>query len=126
MPTVDSATYISSANITAIKIGAEDVARIFIGDTLVFCRGDSCCSEATASVKMTGWTFGERTLSPIGYAPYGRETYQYGDEAVRYETGVWLYTNTTYGELARAYSYAAWPWLVNWPAPYAAEQVCAP
>jgi hypothetical protein len=126
MPRVDSATYIGSTNITAIKIGDDDVERVFVGDTLVFCRGDSCCSEATAPVKMTGWVAGERTLSPIPYAPYGRATYQYGDEVVRYETGVWLYTNATYGELARAYSYAARPWLVNWPAPFAAEQVCPP
>ena len=125
MPRVDSKTYINTDNITSIKIGDEVVERVFVGDNLVFCRGDSCCDETTAPVKMTGWTAGERTLSPIGYAPYGRETYQYGDEIVRYETGVWLYTNATYGELARAYSYAARPWLVNWPAPYAAEQVCA-
>jgi hypothetical protein len=124
MPRVDSDTYIGSANITSIKIGAEDVDRVFVGDTLVFCRGDSCCDELTAPVRMTGWEAGERTLSPIPYAPYGRATYVYGDEVVRYETGVWLYTNATYGELARAYSYAARPWLVNWPAPYAAEQVC--
>lgn len=124
MPRVDSDTYIGSGNITAIKIGDEDVERVFVGDTLVFCRGDSCCSEATAAVKMTGWVAGERTLSPIGYAPYGRETYTYGDEVVRYEDGLWLYTNATYGELARAYSYAARPWLVNWPTPFAAEQVC--
>lgn len=126
MPRVDSNTYIGSANITSIKIGDDDVERVFVGDTLVFCRGDSCCSEATAPVKMTGWAAGERTLSPIPYAPYGRATYQYGDEVVRYETGVWLYTNATYGELARAYSYATRPWLVNWPAPFAAEQVCPP
>lgn len=126
MPRVDSDTYIGSGNITAIKIGDDDVERVFVGATLVFCRGDSCCSEATAPVKMTGWVAGERTLSPINYAPYGRETYQYGDEVVRYETGVWLYTNATYGELARAYSYAARPWLVNWPTPFTAEQVCPP
>ena len=125
MPIVDSDTYIGSTNITSIKIGADDVARVFIGDTLVFCRGDSCCSEATAPVKMTGWVAGERTLSPINYAPYGRETYVYGDETVRYITGVWLYTNEG-AELARAYSYAARPWLVNWPAPFTAEQVCPP
>ena len=124
MPRVDSDTYIGSTNITSIKIGDAAVERVFVGDTLVFCRGDSCCSEATAPVKMIGWVVGERTLSPIGYAPYGRETYLYGDEVVRYETGVWLYTNSTHGELARAYSYAARPWLVNWPAPFTAEQVC--
>ena len=79
--------------------------------------------DSASSVKMTGWISGERTLSPVGYAPYGRETYQYGDEVVRYETGVWLYTGAA-GEIARVYSTAQWPWLVNWPSPYAAQKVC--
>jgi len=83
------------------------------------------CANSTSSVRMMGWYAGDRILSPIGYAPYGRETYVYGDEAVRYETGVWLYTNTG-AEIVRAYSDAEWPWLVEWPAPYAAEKICDP
>ena len=55
-----------------------------------------------------------RRMSPIGYAPYGNETYVYGDEVVRYETGVWLYENSILGEIARAYSYEARPWLATW------------
>jgi hypothetical protein len=54
-----------------------------------------------------------RKMAPIGYAPYGNETYVYGDEVVRYETGVWLYLNSTLGEIARAYSYEGRPWLVT-------------
>ena len=54
-----------------------------------------------------------RKMAPIGYAPYGNETYEYGDEVVRYETGVWLYLNSTLGEIARAYSYEGRPWLVT-------------
>lgn len=111
---------LKDSDISSIKLGNNDVSKIYIGNNLVF-----GCSDSTSSVKMTGWESGDRTLAPIGYLPYGRETYTYGDEVVRYETGVWLYTNVG-SELARAYSYAEWPWLVDWPAPYDAEQICTP
>lgn len=55
-----------------------------------------------------------RKMSPIGYFPFGKETYVYGDETVRYENGVWLYENATLGEIARAYSTEAYPWLATW------------
>ena len=71
---------------------------------------------------MTGWYAGDRILSPIGYAPYGYETYTYGDETVRYETGVWFYLGAE-GEIVRAYGYEERPWLANWPSPYTAEKV---
>jgi len=83
------------------------------------------CANSTSSVKMMGWYAGDRILSPIGYAPYGNETYVYGDEVVRYETGVWLYTNAG-SEIVRAYSYEQWPWLAEWPAPYDSEKICDP
>ena len=54
-----------------------------------------------------------RKMEPIGYAPYGNETYVFGDEVVRYETGVWLYINSGLGEIARAYSYEPYPWLAT-------------
>jgi hypothetical protein len=124
MPTVNSDIFLSNSNITSIKLTDTNVSKVFLGTNIVFESTENCL-DSTASVKMTGWVSGDRTLSPIGYAPYGRETYTYGDEVVRYETGVWLYINLG-TVLARAYSYAARPWLVNWPAPYAAEQVCPP
>lgn len=55
-----------------------------------------------------------RKMAPIGYAPYGNETYVYGDEVVRYETGVWLYLNASLGEIARAYGTEPYPWLATW------------
>lgn len=110
--------FLNNSEISSIKLGDNNVSKIFLGNNLVF----PLCPNSTSSVKMTGWVAGDRILSPIGYAPYGRETYTYGDEVVRYETGVWLYTNQG-GELVRAYSYADWPWLVDWPSPYAAEKV---
>jgi hypothetical protein len=110
--------FFNNFELSSIKLGNTNVSKIFLGENLVF----SLCPDSTSSVKMTGWVSGDRILAPIGYAPYGRETYIYGDEVVRYETGVWLYMNTSV-ELARAYSYAEWPWLVDWPSPYAAEKV---
>lgn len=82
------------------------------------------CTDSVAKVLMTGWAFGNRLLSPIGYAPYGFETYQYGDEVVRYETGVWIYSNAQMGEIARAYSYESRPWIVQWPAGFTASKIC--
>lgn len=82
------------------------------------------CSDATAQVFMTGWVSGDRTLSPIGYAPYGKETYTYGDEVVRYETGVWLYSNSGLGEITRTYSYADRPWLATWDSPFTSSKIC--
>jgi hypothetical protein len=116
--------FLNNSEISAIKLGNNNVSKIFLGNNLVFppTTPTPTCPDSTSSVKMTGWVAGDRILSPIGYAPYGRETYTYGDEVVRYETGVWLYTNQG-GELVRAYSYADWPWLVDWPSPYAAEKV---
>ena len=111
--------FLNNSELSSIKLGNSNVSKIFLGENLAF---PPLCPNSTSSVKMTGWVSGDRILAPTGYAPYGRETYIYGDEAVRYETGVWLYTNTA-AELARAYSYAEWPWLVDWPAPYAAEKV---
>jgi titin len=120
MPTVNSDIFLSNSNITSIKLGNTSVSKVFLGEDLVF--GSVSCPDSTSSVKMTGWVYGDRILSPIGYAPYGRETYTYGDEVVRYETGVWLYTNTG-SEIVRVYSYAERPWLVDWPAPYVAQKV---
>jgi len=85
------------------------------------------CPDSSAQVVMYGPApFEVRTLSPIGYAPYGLETYQYGDEVVRYDGSAWIYENSQpeYGELARVYSNQPRPWLVSWAAPYSAEKLC--
>jgi hypothetical protein len=85
---------------------------------------EPACDNATAQVLMTGWVFGDRTLSPIGYLPYGKETYTFGDEVVRYETGVWIYENSGLGEITRAYSYADYPWLAIWDSPFTSSKIC--
>jgi len=82
------------------------------------------CTDAEASVTMTGWIAGDRTLAPTNYAPYGYPNYEYGGEVVRYETGVWIYSNVDEGEIVRAYSYEPRPWLATWPQGYTASKVC--
>ena len=82
------------------------------------------CDDATAQVLMTGWVYGDRLLSPIGYFPYGGETYVYGDEVVRYEEGVWIYENSGLGEITRAYGYVGRPWLATWDSPFTASKIC--
>jgi hypothetical protein len=80
----------------------------------------------TPGVPSSGFVGGQswRKMAPIGYFPYGNETYTYGDEVVRYETGVWLYENSNAGEIARAYSYAIYPWLAtNWNNGFSAAKV---
>ena len=111
--------FLNNSGISSIKLGDSNVSKIFLGNNLIF-----SCLDSSSSVKMTGWVVGDRILAPIGYAPYGRETYTYGDETVRYETGVWLYIALA-GEITRAYSSEEYPWLVDWPSGYAGEQVCA-
>ena len=64
-----------------------------------------------------------RKMEPIGYFPYGNETYVYGDETVRYETGVWLYINATLGEIARAYGTEPYPWLATWNNGFTAAKI---
>ena len=54
-----------------------------------------------------------RKMEPIGYFPYGNETYTYGDEVVRFDGGAWIYENATLGEIARAWSTAQYPWLAT-------------
>ena len=87
------------------------------------------CLDSSAHLVMYGPApFEVRTLRPIGYPPYGKETYNYYDETVRFDGSAWIYENSSpeYGELARVYSNADWPWLVSWPAPYSAEKLCLP
>lgn len=102
--------------------------KLGLGLSLVNRINPSLCSDATAQVLMAGgnavWPHGPRTLTPIGYAPYGFETYQYGDEVVRYDGSAWIYENNGgIGEIARSYSPVARPWLATWPE-FTATKVC--
>ena len=89
--------------------------------------------DATAWVLMDG-PFGNesgfyggqswRKMSPIGYFPYGRETYTYGDETVRFD-GTWRYENTTLGLIATGGVDGAYPWQATWTGSYTAAKITA-
>ena len=56
-----------------------------------------------------------RKMAPIGYNPYGKETYTYGDEQVRWNGAYWAYVNDTAGRtFAISYDDVQWPWLATW------------
>lgn len=55
-----------------------------------------------------------RKMAPIGYLPYGRETYIYGDEYVRWNGAYWAYGNNTLGDFAISYNNVQYPWLATW------------
>lgn len=56
-----------------------------------------------------------RKMAPIGYNPYGKETYTYGDEQVRWNGAYWAYVNDTAGRtFATSYDDVQWPWLATW------------
>jgi hypothetical protein len=106
---------IASGGIGAVRIGSDNPANAAEPDATAWVLMDGPWYN-TAGDPNSGFVGGQswRKMEPIGYAPYGNETYVYGDETVRYETGVWLYLNTTLGEIARAYGYETYPWLATW------------
>jgi hypothetical protein len=56
-----------------------------------------------------------RKMAPLGYSPYGKETYSYGDEQVRWNGAYWAYVNDTAGRtFATSYDNVQWPWLATW------------
>jgi hypothetical protein len=87
--------------------------------------------EATAWVLMDG-PYGDgngfyggvswRKMAPIGYFPYGRETYTYGDEVVRFD-GTWLYENTTLGLIATGGTEGQYPWQATWTNNFTAAKI---
>ena len=78
----------------------------------------------TPGVPGSGFVGGQswRKMAPIGYAPYGRETYTYGDETVRFD-GTWLYENTTLGLIATGGTEGQWPWQAAWTDSYKGTKI---
>jgi uncharacterized protein YciI len=71
----------------------------------------------TESDENSGFIGGQswRKMAPIGYLPYGKETYSYGDEQVRWNGAFWAYTNDLVGRtFAISYDDVQWPWLATW------------
>ena len=82
----------------------------------------------TPGVPSSGFQGGQswRKMSPIGYAPYGRETYTYGDEKVHFD-GTWKYQNT-YGAgfiIATGGTEGQYPWQATWTNSYTAAKITA-
>jgi hypothetical protein len=128
------ATPFTSFDTLAFYTVSNNVASMAVSNPIASYDGGSValpsCSDAIAQVLMTGansaWPveLGPRLLSPIGYAPYGLETYQYFDEVVRYDGSAWIYENTQgIGEIVRVYDNQPRPWLVTWPN-FTATKVC--
>ena len=82
----------------------------------------------TPGVPGSGFVGGQswRKMAPIGYAPYGRETYTYGDEKVHFD-GTWKYENT-FGAgfiIATGGTEGQWPWQAAWTDSYKGTKITA-
>jgi hypothetical protein len=65
-----------------------------------------------------------RKMAPVGYFPYGKETYIYGDEQCRWDGGQWLYDNSYSGTIfATSSDDVAYPWLATWSNNFTAAKV---
>jgi hypothetical protein len=64
-----------------------------------------------------------RKMQPIGYLPYGAETYVYGDEYVRWNGSFWAYGNNSLGDFAISFDAVPYPWLANWNNNYTAAKI---
>ena len=129
---------------TGLYISPFDAGFRFIGDSIISVAvigGDDPANaaepDATAWVLMDGPLYNTegdpnsgfiggqswRKMAPIGYAPYGKETYIYGDEYVRWNGAFWAYGNNTLGDFAISYDNVQWPWLATWNNGYTAAKI---
>ena len=121
---------VDNANTGGLVVGRPWVIAPFIGSDN---PANAAEPDATAWVLMDG-PFGNesgfyggvswRKMAPIGYFPYGRETYTYGDETVRFD-GTWRYENTTLGLIATGGVDGAYPWQATWTGSYTAAKITA-
>ncbi len=96
--------------------------------------------DATASVLMDGPLYiieGDsnsgfiggrswRKMAPTGYFPYGKETYTYGNEQVRWNGAIWMYVNDIAGRtFSTSSNDVAYPWLATWSNNFAGAKVTA-
>ena len=80
----------------------------------------------TPGVPGSGFVGGQswRKMAPVGYAPYGRETYIYGDEKVHFD-GTWRYENTVGAgfSIATGGTEGQWPWQAAWTDSYKGTKI---
>jgi hypothetical protein len=97
-------------------IGGDDPANAAEPDATAWVLMDGPLYN-TPGVPSSGFVGGQswRKMAPLGYSPYGKETYSYGDEQVRWNGAYWAYVNDTAGRtFATSYDNVQWPWLATW------------
>ena len=97
------------------QIGSDDPANAAEPDATSWVLMDGPLYN-TPGVPSSGFVGGQswRKMSPIGYLPYGAETYIYGDEYVRWNGSFWAYGNNTLGDFAISFDAVPYPWLATW------------
>jgi hypothetical protein len=63
-----------------------------------------------------------RKMAPIGYFPYGKESYGYGDENLQWNGAYWTYYNNSIGTISIGYG-GNYPWEANWTNNYSAAKI---
>lgn len=106
------------------QIGSDDPANAAEPDATAWVLMDGPLYN-TPGVPSSGFIGGQswRKMSPIGYLPYGAETYIYGDEYVRWNGSFWAYGNNTLGNFAISYDAFPYPWLATWTNGYTAVKI---
>jgi hypothetical protein len=143
---VSTATYYRVRNIYNIDLLADkytsNTTTVMTTSTLVVGRpwppvigmdnpANAAEPNATAWVLMDG-PFGDgngfygglswRKMAPIGYLPYGKQTYQYFDETVRWDGANWFYENVGLG-LVSIGTGGDWPWEATWSGSYTGAKI---
>ena len=117
--------FIGDSIISIAVIGGDDPANVAEPDATAWVLMDGPLYN-TEGDSNSGFIGGQswRKMAPIGYAPYGKETYIYGDEQVRWDGGQWLYVNDTAARtFAISYDDVLWPWLATWTNNFAAAKI---
>jgi len=106
------------------QIGSDDPANAAEPDATAWVLMDGPLYN-TPGVPSSGFVGGQswRKMSPIGYLPYGAETYIYGDEYVRWNGAYWAYGNNTLGDFAISFDAVPYPWLATWNNDYTAAKI---
>lgn len=120
-----TSTLVESRPWFALFIGMDDPANAAEPDATAWVLMDGPFYN-TPGVPGSGFKGGQswRKMAPIGYMPYGRETYVYGDEVVRFD-GTWLYENSFTGIITTGGTEGQYPWQASWADSYTAAKITA-
>ena len=97
------------------QIGSDDPANAAEPDATAWVLMDGPLYNTPGDAS-SGFVGGQswRKMAPIAYLPYGRETYNYGDEYVRWNGAYWAYGNNTLGDFTISFDDVVYPWLATW------------